>query len=416
MSPRLTLILLAFISAFSLSACNKDSATDKSGAHSEKDHAHKEGEKDAHGHKGDDKGGHGKGGKEAVAGGGLSLTDNEINAAGIRVAEATLTEMLDAVRVTALVQAIPSRVARVAPRIPARVVTVRASVGDRVSRGQALAVLDSIELGEARAAHAQARSELALAQANFERVDQLVREEIIAGKERLRALGDLEKARAAARASAGRLQLLGVAPDKDAGPLVSTFTLTAPLAGVVIEQHDTAVGVLSQPDKPLYTIADLSTIWVEGRLYERDLARVQTGAGAEVTVEAYPNDRFKGKVTSLSSVMDKETRTVGARIEVLNADGRLRPGMFATASIATAQKARVLALPNEAVVIVQGVPTVFVEGAKGFETRAVETGDRTASSIVIKSGVKAGDQVVVEGAYALKARMLKSQIGEGHAH
>lgn len=388
--------------ALILAACGDKHGHEKgAGKKGEEAHAHKEGEK-----KHDD---------HATSAGGLKLSDNEINAAGIQVAEVTEAEVNDAVNVTAVVRPHPSRVARVAPRVPGRVVTMRAALGDRVARGQTLALLDSLELGEARGVYQQARAELSIAQANYDRIEKLVAEEIIASKEKLRAQGDLEKARAAERSSRGRVQMLGGSASGDATG-VSTFAVTAPFAGVVIEQNDAAVGAMAQPDKPLFTVADLSVVSVEGSLHEQDLGRVTPGAMAEIRASAFPDTIFKGKVDHISAVMDKETRTIPVRIQVSNADGRLRPEMFATAAISTARKARVITLPNDAVVLMQGVTTVFVEGPQGFEPRVVQTGERTGSGVTIKSGLKPGEMAVVAGAYALKARSMKSQIGSGHAH
>jgi len=399
-NPAITLAVLIAVGT-TLSACGDDHGHEK-GADKKAGEVHaKEGDKhDDHG----------------SSGGALKLSDNEINAAGIQVAQVAETEVSDAVRVTAVVRPHPSRVARVAPRVPGRVVAVRASLGDRVARGQTLVVLDSIELGEARGAYQQARAELTIAQANYDRIEKLVAEEIIASKEKLRALADLEKARAAERASRGRVQMLGGAASQPDTGGVSTFAVTAPFAGVLIEQNDAAVGALAQPDKPLFTVADLSVVSVEGSLHEQDLRRVTPGAVAEVTVAAFPDTTFKGKVDHISAVMDTETRTIPVRIQVANQDGRLRPEMFATAVIPSSEKVRVIALPNDAVVLMQGVTTVFVEGPQGFEPRVVQTGERTASAVTIKSGLKPGEMAVVAGAYALKARSLKSQLGSGHAH
>lgn len=392
-------ILIA--AATALGACGDDHGHEKGAEKKGDAHAHKEGEKhDDHG----------------AGAGGLKLSDNEINAAGIQVAEVTEAEVNDAVHVTAVVRPHPSRVARVAPRVPGRVVSMRAALGDRVGRGQSLAVLDSLELGEARGAYQQARAELSIAQANYDRIEKLVAEEIIASKEKIRALGDLEKARAAERASRGRVQMLGGTASQADATAVSTFAVTAPFAGVVIEQNDAAVGAVAHPEKPLFTVADLSVVSVEGSLHEQDLGRVMPGAPAEVRVTAYPDTAFKGKVDHISAVMDKVTRTIPVRIQVSNPDGKLRPEMFATVAIPSSRKVRVITLPNDAVVLMQSVTTVFVEGPQGFEPRVVQTGERTASGVTIKSGLKPGEMAVVAGAYALKARSMKSQIGSGHAH
>jgi cobalt-zinc-cadmium efflux system membrane fusion protein len=206
-----------------------------------------------------------------------------------------------------------------------------------------------------------------------------------------------------------------VAPPAGAERATSVFPLTAPFAGTVIDHH-AVLGELATPDKIVFTIADLSVLWVQASLFEKDLRMVRPGAEAEITVTAYPKETFRGHVAYIGDVFDKETRTVRARIEVKNADGRLKPDMFAHASIDAGEKAEALLVPDEAVVLLQGQPTVYVEEGHGFEPRTVELGTRYGGRVAIRSGVQAGDLVVTSGAYALKARALKSQLGSGHGH
>lgn len=337
----------------------------------------------------------------------LDLSDAEIHQAGIKVQKLDLQEKAEQITVTATIQANQDRLAHVAPRVPGRIVKVTASLGDRVKPGQVLATLDSIELGEARSSYLQATSEAAVAQAGFDRAQRLQAENIIPEKDYLRARAEYEKARAAHRAASDKLRMMGVAPEKLSG---SVFALTAPFAGTVIEKK-AVLGELAQPDASLFTVADLSTLWIESDLFEKDLGKVKVGAQAAVTVSAYPGEVFKGRLTYISSTMDKETRTVKARVEVPNSDGRLKPEMFATVAIGSGGSTKALIVPEGAVLLLQGQPTVFVAESGGFEPRAVEVGERTQGYAVLKSGVAAGESVVVSGAYALKARLLKSQIG-----
>jgi cobalt-zinc-cadmium efflux system membrane fusion protein len=176
------------------------------------------------------------------------------------------------------------------------------------------------------------------------------------------------------------------------------------------------MGEVVARDKVLFTVVDLSVAWIEAAVFERDLAKVRVGAPAVVMVAAYPEESFRGEIAYIDSVLDKETRTVKVRIEVPNRDGRLKLGMFASAAIETPGRRSGLSVPDEAVVLVQGRPTVFVEEGEGFEARTVETGERIGGRTLIASGLAPGEKVAVAGAYALKARMLKSQLGEGHAH
>ncbi|MHB9021280.1 MAG: efflux RND transporter periplasmic adaptor subunit [Halothiobacillus sp.] len=338
----------------------------------------------------------------------LALTAEEVQQSDIKVQKLDLQEKFDQVVVTATIQANQDKLAHVAPRVPGRIVKVNASLGDRVKPGQALAFLDSIELGEARSSYLQAASESAVAQANFERAQRLNADNIIPEKDYLRARAEHEKARAALRAAGDKLRMMGVAPEKLSG---SVFPLTAPFAGTVIEKK-AVLGELAQPDQSLFTVADLSILWIESDLFEKDLGKVKTGAQAAVTVSAYPGEVFKGRLTYISSTMDRETRTAKARVEVPNPDGRLKPEMFATVAIGTGGSAKALLVPEDAVLLLQGQPTVFIAERGGFEPRAVEVGERAQGYIVLKSGAAAGESVVVSGAYALKARLLKSQIGD----
>jgi len=384
-------------------------------SHDEDDHDKHNGSeaKHAEGERAQGEDGHGHG-EEREA---LKLSDAERKAAGVRVAEAKIEAVADQISVPATVQADQSRMAHVAPKVSGRIVRVHVRLGDAVQRGQVLATIDSIEVGEAQAGYVDARAQLDLAQSSFERARQLFEEQIIPQKDWLQAQADLEKARAAERAAAGRLRLLGVSrPTGQADPS-SVYTLVAPFAGTVTELENAVQGELAKPEEGLFTVADLSRVWVQASLPEADLPRVRVGAPAAIEVAAYPGERFEGRVAYVSSGLDRETRTVQARIEVPNPKGRLKLEMFATAHIeAGAGEEEALVVPREAVVLMDGKPAVFVQEDGGFEARGVELGQPLARGTVLRSGVRPGEQVVVAGAYALKARVLKSQMGEGHAH
>ena len=345
----------------------------------------------------------------------VELTPEEAKAAGVKTEKATWSPVGGEIAVTGTIQPNLDRLAQVAPRVPGRVVRVQASLGDKVGPGQAMAVLDSIEVGEARSALAQAEADAKVAEAAYRRADTLRAEGIVPEKEFLRARGEHEKARAAAAAAREKVKILGVnAPD---GEGASMYTVLAPFAGTVVEKS-AVPGALAEPAKPLFTVADLSTVWIEASVFERDLPRLAVGAPATVTVAAWPGDPAKGRLTYIASLMDRETRTVRARVEVPNREGRLRPGMFANVSITVAGQAtgKAILVPEDALVLMDGKPSVFVLGAHGFQARAVQPGERRGGRVEIKDGVDAGEEVVVAGTYELKARAQKSQLGEGHGH
>lgn len=408
--------LLAALASLALAGCGRDHASEApapkaqgkvaKGEAAKKEAGNEAGKKedgqaDDHGH------------EEAAA---VELSPEEIKAAGIKTEKIEPQAAGGELPVTGIIQPNADRLGQVAGRVPGRVVRVDASLGDRVKAGQPLAVLDSIEVGEARSALVQVQADLRVAEAALQRAESLRAENIVPEKEYLRARGDAEKARAAAAAARERVRMLGVGSAAEADG-ASLFSVTAPFAGTIIEK--TAVpGALSEPAKPLFTVADLSTVWIEANVFESDLARVVRGAHASVTVSAWPGSPFKGRVTYIASVMDKETRTVRARVEVPNFDGRLRPGMFANVVITVPAQgsAKTLYVPADAVVLMDGKPNVFVRGDHGFEAREVTTGARSGGRVEIKDGVQRSEEVVVAGTYELKARIQKAKLGAGHAH
>lgn len=341
----------------------------------------------------------------------LKLSAEEIQTAGIKVAELRLEAVTEQITATATIQANQDKLAHVSSRVSGKVVKVFSNLGDQVKQGQTLALIDSIEVGEAQSAYTQAESEHAVAKANFERSEKLYAEQIVPQKDYLRVKAEYEKSRAVLRAVKEKRQMLGV--DGAHSNASSIYPIVAPFSGTVIDKK-AVLGELAQPDKPLFGVADLSIVWIETNLFEKDLGKVSMGAEALVSVAAYPNEVFKGRMTYLSSVMDKETRTVKARVEVPNRDGRLKLEMFANAAINTTAKNNAMLVPEEAVLLVQGQPTVFVQEHEDFEPRAVDLGEKLHGRVILKAGIKPGEKVVTRGSYALKAKMLKSQIGDAH--
>lgn len=340
----------------------------------------------------------------------LTLTPQEQKEAGIQVQAAAEADVAATVTLNGTLVPNQDRIANVLPRLAGRIVSAPASLGATVRAGQTLAVLESIELGDAQSSYRQARSEATVAEAALERAQKLAIEDIIAQKDLQRARGDAERARAALRAAADKLRLLGVAPAPLDRQTDAIYPVVAPLAGTVIEKH-AVPGAFAETD-PLFVVADLTTVWLEADVFEKDLALLKTGSAATVSIAAYPDRSFQGRLTYVSSTMDTASRTVKARIEVPNADAVLKPGMFATARITSSAKVRALLLPAQAVTLMNDKPTVFVLTPKGFEARSVETASRPDGTVEVRAGLSPGDPVATAGAYALKSRVLKSSLAK----
>lgn len=397
-----TLFAALLVTVLAVSGCNKTESTNPTGKSAAETSPAAAGKSEMHAE------------KEGAETGAVKLTAEEMQTAGITVATIDVQTISDQLTLTATIRANQDRIAHVAPRVSGRLTKISGNLGDKVKSGQVIALIDSIELGEAHSAYLQSKSQHDVARADFDRAEKLRKDEIIPEKDYLRARSEYEKARAALQAASDKLRLLGVSRNPvDSSSAFSVYPLMAPFAGTIIEKQ-AVLGELAKIDDSLFTVADLSTVWIEANLFEQDLAKARRGATATINVAAYPGETFEGRLTYISSTLDKETRTVKARIEVLNPEGRLKPEMFATANVETGGSSKGLLLPQDAVLLMQGQPTVFVEEHGGFEPRPVESMQSNGKKVLIKTGLKPGERVVVTGAYAIKARLLKSQLGEGH--
>ena len=317
---------------------------------------------------------------------------------------------------TGKVESNADRTAHVSPRIPGKIVWVGASLGDAVAAGQVLARLDSVELGQALSEYRKARSMVGLTKSNMDRVRILIEKKIAARKEILQAETDYQTAMSEFHADEERLLLYGLSPEEfdrhEEGKKV-LLPVHSPIAGVVMEKH-TTVGELADPSKNLFTVADLSSVWVLVDINEKDLAKTKKGRPAAVKVGAFPDSVFWGKVTYLADLVNEATRTVKARIEVTNPGKKLKPEMFATVELALpASGPPVLAVREEAVVELEGKKVLFVTGDDAeFIPREVATGASGGGWVEVTAGLKEGERYAVKGGFLLKSELKKGELGE----
>lgn len=333
---------------------------------------------------------------------------------GVVVAPAKKQRMGGVISATGKVEANADRIAHVSPRISGKIVAVKASLGDSVSAGQALATLDSVELGEALSRYRQSRTKLALAQANMERIKNLVEKKIAARKDILQAETDYKTVQTELHTDEERLSLYGVSTSelKGEGHKKPLLPVRSPISGIITEKH-AIVGELSDPSKSLYTVADLSTVWVLVDIHEKDLAKVHKGQAAIVSVSAFPDQKLKGRITYIADLVDEATRTVKARVAVANPGRKLKPEMFATVELALpADAAAVLAVPEDALQDLDGKKVLFAVTEKGdeFKPRSVELGRSTGGMVEIISGLKEGERYAIKGAFILKSELKKGEL------
>ena len=387
---------------------------------------HAEGTEGAEGEEHGDEHGEGEEG-EAHEEGVVTLTPEAQARAGIRIAPVETRSLDPEMETTGQVGFNEDRMAHVGPRIAGRITSVRATLGQRVGSGEVLAVIDSVELGQARAAYQQARAREDLTRETYERERRLAADKISSEQEVLTARAAHLEATAELRRAEETLRVFGLSAGQirslRGGQSGATLSpVTSPFSGTVVEK-EASLGEMVDPEQKLFTVADLSRVWIWIDVFEKDLGRVHLGDGVLVDVDAYPGETFAGKVTFLGGSVNAETRAVRARLEIDNSDGRLRPGMFARIRLSDphgkpAEGGASVPVVPEGAIQRQGEEFIafVLEGERQYRRREVRTGKRSGGFIEVLEGLKPGEKVVVEGAFLLASEMSKETLGGDDDH
>lgn len=326
-----------------------------------------------------------------------------------------LHELASVQEVAGRIEANEQKVTRIGAAVTGRVVDVLVDVGDRVARGQAMAQVSSPELSQAQLAYLRAHANRELAERAEDRAQQLLRADVIGSAELQRRQSELAIATAELKAAADQLQLMGVPADavarlRQQGNLVSQAAVTSTLAGTVIERK-VSQGQVAQPGDPLFTVADLTRVWVVGGLPEQTARAVQVGQQVEVQVPALgQQQRWTGRIVFVGDTVNPETRTVAIRTEVENTGRSLKPQMLATMRISAAAE-KTLAIPQTAVVREQDKDHVYVEEKAGqYRLTPVRLQPAVNGLRPVTEGVREGQRVVVEGAFHLNNERKRAEL------
>ena len=352
----------------------------------------------------------------------VHLSEEAQKVSGVGVMAAAMEPFSVPIEATAAIELNGDRVAKISARTSGRLVKIAASQGDAVKTGQALAWFDSPELGQAWAEYAKAKGRAELARKNLQREESLFGKKISPEKDVIRARQELAEAEADLAFANERFHLLGIDiehyENKQAGDQHPLIAVTSPINGSVIERTATQGEVVS-PEKPLFTVADLSKLWVIIDIYEKDLSRIKSGTAVKVSTTAYAEKSFRGFISYLGEVMDEKTRTVKARVEVENANRLLKPGMFATVTIDAkgVQAEKAIMIPEEAVFLDGTKNYVFIQTApEKFEMREITAGRTLGKRLEVIRGLKQGEPVAVKGAFILKSELKKGELVDEHGH
>ncbi len=329
----------------------------------------------------------------------ISIPENSALRTRITVLPAATEALSAKLTLPAIVESDPARTAAVLPAFGGRVLELKVALGERVVKGQALAVIDSPDLAQAYDDNDKAADAANLAEKFLARQKEQSKIGTASEQDLDQAKSNYRQAQAEYLRTQAHLKTLGVSADTT--PAARLLTVTAPVGGSITTLAVTPGTMINDPTQPIMTIADLSTVWVTAMVPEKDVAAISKNQDADVNLLAYPGRVLHGKVLFVSDVIEPDTRRDKVRIAFLNTDRALKPNMFATVTLLGAQKSRVV-LPSSALLMNNDRTTVFVAVAPWtFERRTVDPELEEGTSVAIRSGISAGDQVVVKGGILL---------------
>jgi cobalt-zinc-cadmium efflux system membrane fusion protein len=345
----------------------------------------------------------------------VTLSHDAMTRAGLVVAPVERGTVRGAIGVPGIIEPDAYDQVVVTPLVAGRVARVAAELGQRVRRGQVLATIASPEMSEARARVRAARAELDAHDRALRRTEKLAAIGAASRQELEQAHAEHTAQVAAVDAARARVSLLlgGATDDEAADAPSEVIAVRAPIDGTVVARAANA-GLNVDPAAALFTIADLSTVWAIADVYEQDLARVAVGMPATVTVPSLPDLRLDGRVAYIDPQIAAATRTARIRVELPNPGQRLRLGMYVSVSLdtsgtgTTAATADGLSIPRGAVQLVADRAVVYVVDPNDrhrFVERQVQLGAASGDRVAVLSGLAAGETIVVEGSFVLRAEM-----------
>lgn len=339
----------------------------------------------------------------------ITLSDEAVKRAGISVAAVESGSAITALRLPAVVEPNAYKQVTVTPLVSGRVTRVVAELGARVRQGQTMATIFSPELAEARTRYVSAKAELEAHERELARTEKLVQIGAASRQELERIHAEHTSQLNVVESARSRLELLGMTRESldraDPGQADAHISVPAPISGVVTERLAN-VGLNVDPATKLFAVVDLSTVWVVADLYERDFSRVHVGDPVTIATTAYPDERLRGRVDYIDPQLNAATRTAKVRVEVANPRNALRLGMLAEAQIQSPDQVSVPLVPRAAVQNVADRTVVYLvkPGTPGqFIEREVRLGQPSGDRVQVLSGVAAGDHVVGDGSFFLRA-------------
>jgi len=336
----------------------------------------------------------------------LKMSPAERQTNGVKTARTARRALIEEVIVPGEVTLDLYRTSQITPRISAQIMARHAKLGDKVTKGQILVTLSSVDM-------ADAQGTLIVANREWNRVRKLGRNVVSERR--------FVEAQVAAQQAKAKVLAFGMTPrqvaallkQSDTSKATGTFTLLAPQDGTVLEDNF-IVGEFIEPGRVLMQLGDESQVWIEAQLAPDQAVHVSVGSPARILING--EHKMTGKVIQVHHRLDETTRTLPVRIAVDNQDDELHSGEYVNVAIKVGASAPVLALPESAIILMEGTTSVFRLEGDEFHPTPIKTGAHRGGWVEVTGGLSEGNEIATSRVFLLKSLILKSKMGEGHGH
>ncbi len=342
----------------------------------------------------------------------IKLTEQQLKAAGVEVRAAGPAKLRVAAQFPGEIRFNDDRTAHVVPRMAGVAEAVPANLGQLVQKGQVLAVIASTSLSEQRSELLTAQRRREAARTTFEREKKLWQEKISAEQDYLQAQTVLQEADIAVQNASQKLAAVGASSTIGASTGLNRFEIRAPFGGTIVEKH-LSLGESVAESTSIFTVSDLSSVWVEFAVAPKDLATVQVGQKVIVSSTAF-DSQAEGTISYIGALLGEQTRTARGRVTLINPKGAWRPGLFVTVAVLGEDQDVPLAVSAAAVQTIDEQPMVFMAVPGGFVARPVKVGRSDGKTVEVTGGMKPGEKYASTNTFVLKSELGKAGAEHGH--
>lgn len=302
---------------------------------------------------------------------------------------ATIQPVTEGIHLTGAVETNPDKVIHFVSLVGGIISKTYFSLGDEVSKGQVLAELQSTELSSLQSELRNAQAQIQVAEKSLEAMQAMYNDEIASEKDLLQAQTELDIIKSERQKLTANLDLFSASPEK------GVFQIKAPTSGIITSKSIASGSQIMAEGEPLFTISDLREVWIMVNIYATNVQHIKTGMDVNIQTLSYPDETFKGKISSISQVLDSEAKVLKARISHENTDLKLKPGMLVDVIALKERNSEAIAIPTKTMVFDDNQNfVVMYRDDCDMEIRNVEILSSNNGTTFIKSGLKENDQII----------------------